>query len=69
MIAIGVDVHKHSLTAVAVDELGRPCLCSCEPQGRGPRPTSPAASVKPVSFASNRCSNPIAIHSEETLTQ
>jgi transposase len=24
MIVIGVDVHKHSLTAVAVDELGRP---------------------------------------------
>ena len=24
MILIGVDVHKHSLTAVAVDELGRP---------------------------------------------
>src|SRR5256885_10782486 len=23
MIVIGVDVHKHSLTAVAVDELGR----------------------------------------------
>jgi hypothetical protein len=24
MIVIGVDVHKHSSTAVAVDELGRP---------------------------------------------
>jgi transposase len=24
MIVVGVDVHKHSLTAVAVDELGRP---------------------------------------------
>ena len=24
MIVIGVDVHKHSLTAVAVDEVGRP---------------------------------------------
>jgi predicted NBD/HSP70 family sugar kinase len=24
MIVIGVDVHKHSLTAVAVDETGRP---------------------------------------------
>jgi transposase len=24
MIVIGVDVHKYSLTAVAVDELGRP---------------------------------------------
>ena len=24
MIVIGVDVHKHSLTAVGVDELGRP---------------------------------------------
>jgi transposase len=24
MIVIGVDVHKHELTAVAVDELGRP---------------------------------------------
>ena len=23
MIVVGVDVHKHSLTAVAVDELGR----------------------------------------------
>jgi hypothetical protein len=23
MIVIGVDIHKHSLTAVAVDELGR----------------------------------------------
>jgi len=23
MIVIGVDVHKHSLTALAVDELGR----------------------------------------------
>jgi hypothetical protein len=23
MIVIGVDVHKHELTAVAVDELGR----------------------------------------------
>jgi hypothetical protein len=23
MIVIGVDVHKHSLTAVAVDEMGR----------------------------------------------
>ena len=23
MIVIGVDVHKHSLTAAAVDELGR----------------------------------------------
>jgi hypothetical protein len=23
MIVIGVDVHKHSLTAVAVDEVGR----------------------------------------------
>jgi transposase len=26
MIVIGVDVHKHSLTAVAVDELGRPLV-------------------------------------------
>ncbi len=24
MIVVGVDVHKHSLTAVAVDEVGRP---------------------------------------------
>lgn len=24
MIVIGVDVHKHTLTAVAVDEVGRP---------------------------------------------
>ena len=31
MIVIGVDVHKHSLTAVAVDELGRPLR-----SGRGP---------------------------------
>jgi hypothetical protein len=23
MIVVGLDVHKHSLTAVAVDELGR----------------------------------------------
>jgi transposase len=25
MIVVGLDVHKHSLTAVAVDELGREC--------------------------------------------
>ncbi len=28
MIVVGVDVHKHSLTAVAVDELGR-ALAEC----------------------------------------
>ena len=33
MIVIGVDVHKHSLTAVAVDELGRP-LGGAERAGR-----------------------------------
>ena len=27
MIVIGVDVHKHELTAVAVDELGRELSC------------------------------------------
>ena len=32
MIVIGVDVHKHSLTAVAVDEVGRPVLSA--PGGR-----------------------------------
>ena len=34
MIVIGVDVHKHSLTAVAVDEVGRPLAeCSCAVDG------------------------------------
>jgi hypothetical protein len=28
MIVVGLDVHKHSLTAVAVDELGR-ALAEC----------------------------------------
>jgi transposase len=35
MIVIGVDVHKHSLTAVAVDELGRGLVeCSGLVDGR-----------------------------------
>src|SRR4029453_11386718 len=34
MIVIGVDVHKHSLTAVAVDETGRP-PAERTPQGAG----------------------------------
>src|SRR5439155_23696476 len=33
MIVIGVDVHKHSLTAVAVDELGRRVAERCDPVG------------------------------------
>ena len=33
MIVIGVDVHKHSLTAVAVDELGR-TRCGAQRAGR-----------------------------------
>ena len=35
MIVIGVDVHKHSLTAVAVDELGRECGAWSGPVGVG----------------------------------
>ena len=31
MIVIGVDVHKHSLTATAVDELGRALAERCGP--------------------------------------
>jgi len=31
MIVVGVDVHKQSLTAVAVDEVGRLCCCSARP--------------------------------------
>ena len=35
MIVIGLDVHKHSLTAVAVDELGRECGVWSGPIGAG----------------------------------
>jgi len=35
MIVIGVDVHKHSLTAVAVDEFGRECGTWSGPVGVG----------------------------------
>jgi hypothetical protein len=34
MIVVGLDVHKHSLTAVAVDEIGRP-LGEWSGPGRG----------------------------------
>jgi transposase len=33
MIVIGVDVHKHSVTAVAVDEVGRPLAEKLIPVG------------------------------------
>ncbi|HUK96315.1 MAG TPA: hypothetical protein VLV46_01565, partial [Gaiellaceae bacterium] len=35
MIVIGLDVHKHSVTAVAVDEAGRPLEESVVPVGSG----------------------------------
>src|SRR5581483_110069 len=35
MIVIGVDVHKHSVTAAAVDELGRECGSWSGPVGSG----------------------------------
>ncbi len=35
MIVIGVDVHKHSLAALAVDELGRECATWSGPIGGG----------------------------------
>jgi len=35
MIVVGLDVHKHSLTAAAVDELGRECVSWSGPVGSG----------------------------------
>ena len=34
MIVVGLDVHKHSLTAVAVDEVGRPVAEQTVGEGR-----------------------------------
>ena len=48
MIVIGVDVHKHSLSAVAVDEVGRELAAAKHPAASNDNSPAPSPSIRPA---------------------